>query len=260
MELTASDKHDFTEAAFRQYLQIAKQRFEFIGFDEVKDCLRRDRRSIAILRHDIDASPQRALALAKIEKDEEAKATFFVQLDSFFYNVFEPSILKTLRGIIELGFPIGLHISFAKYPSFCNTKVEIEKAIDFEKNILQKLLNIQLAAVSFHDPPDELLSSARDYSYAGLINTYSKEMFDNFTYVSDSNGYWRHASLSETLNIPRAGRLQILLHPEWWQKKQMLPWERIARCVEGRLHNNKSLYVNNLNGLGRKNVGFNSSD
>lgn len=42
----------------------------------------------AILRHDIDNSPEKALQLAKLEKKLSVRSTYFVLLTSDFYNVF----------------------------------------------------------------------------------------------------------------------------------------------------------------------------
>lgn len=247
--------HDFTETAFREYIRMAKTRYRFIGFKEIETYMGNDREPALILRHDIDASPHRALALAKIEKQEGVKATFFVQLDSYFYNVFEKDVLTILRKISQLGFSLGLHISISKYEINLD-EAAIEEMIRFEKQILERFLDVNLEAVSFHDPSKKLLSLATDYTYAGLVNSYAKKITEKFMYVSDSNGYWRYKKLSEMLNDPDATRLQVLLHPEWWQKRPMQPWEKIERCVEGRRENQKSTYINNLKNMGRKNLGL----
>ena len=55
---------DFTENAYQKHLELAKKNYRFIFYDQISD---KDR--LCLWRHDIDYSPQRGLALAKIESN-----------------------------------------------------------------------------------------------------------------------------------------------------------------------------------------------
>ena len=56
-----------------------------------------------ILRHDIDNSPEQALALARVEREMGVHSTYFVLLRSEFYNVAARRCLETLGQIQALG-------------------------------------------------------------------------------------------------------------------------------------------------------------
>jgi len=66
-------------------------------------------------RHDIDFSPQRALALAKTEASFGAVATYFVSPRLRFYNLFEPGIAAVIAQIVALGHTLGPHFDSEAY-------------------------------------------------------------------------------------------------------------------------------------------------
>jgi hypothetical protein len=49
-------------------------------------------------------------------------------------------------------------------------------------------------------------------------------------------------------------RIQVLTHPEWWQKEVMRPRQRIQRCIDGRAKKIAMLYDKLLQEWGRENV------
>ena len=87
------NKKDFTE---KNYLKILKNINSNVIFFSEKD----KKKSFTLLRHDIDFSPHRALALAKIEKKIGVRSTYFIQLTSLYYNVFESSVTKKFFKIL----------------------------------------------------------------------------------------------------------------------------------------------------------------
>ena len=71
-ELIKLDYHfeDFTTENYARLLDIAKERFLFINYNEIVDNVR-----FVVWRHDIDVAPHRALDLAKIEYEKNVKST-----------------------------------------------------------------------------------------------------------------------------------------------------------------------------------------
>jgi hypothetical protein len=217
---------DFTEARYGALLERSRTRFAFCGFT---DELRRD--GIALWRHDIDFSPQRALALAKIEASLGVRATYFVLLGSSFYNPFEPAVRDVLREIAALGHDLGLHYDAASFHGNASTHAE---RIAFEADTLTRQLQTGVRTFSLHNPsvsPDAKLDALR---YAGLVNASAPGLRTQFTYVSDSNGRWRFRSLHEAIDDAAVSRLYALTHPEWWTPEPMLPGARVERCIKGR--------------------------
>jgi len=86
----------------------------------------------------------------------------------------------------------------------------------------------------------------------GLLNAYAALLMDNCTYVSDSNGYWRFKSWTETL-ATNPSRLYLLTHAEWWVEKEVSPATRICHAIEDRARSNWREYCRNLTAHGREN-------
>jgi hypothetical protein len=239
---------DFTTARYRELLASAAQRFRFVRFGT--DVPEED---TALWRHDIDFSPQRALALARLEHAAGIAATYFVQLSSRYYGAFEPETAAALREIASLGHDIGLHfdpvvVSHRAAPDY-------DARLGFEAAALASLVEAPVGAFSLHNPTTIVGSSLDGRSHAGLLNASHPSLRDRFTYVSDSNGLWRHRSLHDAIADPEVHRLYALTHPEWWQDDVMPPRQRIQRCLDGRAEAGGRHYDGLLARHGRPNVG-----
>jgi hypothetical protein len=217
---------DFTEARYRVLLETARLRFRFRQFD---DDLSGD--DIALWRHDIDFSPHRALALAKLEAEAGVTASYFVLIGSPFYNPFEIAVVAILREIAALGHRIGLHYDAE---AFAGSTVQHEERIAAQAALLSRETGALVPFFSIHNPsvsPDVRLDAPR---HGGLVNASAPALRAQFTYVSDSNGRWRHGSLDEVVGDAMISRLYALTHPEWWTTEPLTPSKRVQRCIDGR--------------------------
>ena len=241
------DWTQFTETAYFNLLSLAKSNYKFIKYTgNLKEAC------VLLWRHDVDFSVHRAFRLAEIEKTLDLTSTFFFQLSSPAYNIFEDTIIVLIKEIIYLGHSIGLHFN----PSLYKDKSKDEKLekILWEKNILETLLETNIHAVSFHNPEFDDWISVDAHFLHGMINTYSRFFKENFTYCSDSNGYWRFESIGSVLRNKKNSRLQILTHPENWTKEPLPPRKRIQRCFEGRAARCLEEYDRLLLASGRMNI------
>lgn len=234
---------DFTEDNYHKLLKMISN--ETIFYSEI------DKKNFFTLwRHDVDFSVHRSNAIAKIEKQNNIKATYFFQLGSYFYNVFEQEIKELILEIKELGHEIGLHFDPTQYN--IASKKDLEKYLSFEKNILESLFDVKIKVFSFHNPTAEILMYD-EFMYADMINTYAKYFKEEVQYCSDSNGYWRHKRLEDFL-AQKYDKIQVLTHPGWWQKDIMSPRKRIQRCIDGRADKLAQKYDKSLEEFGRENV------
>ena len=97
---------DFTIANYRHLLLLAKERgFEFILH---KDEYLSDRKDV-IWRHDVEFEPDIALTMARIEHELGVIATYFFQLHSPYYNLFDVHYTKVFH-IFRTTFCLFLHI------------------------------------------------------------------------------------------------------------------------------------------------------
>jgi hypothetical protein len=227
---SAENREDFTLANYRQLIQLAKQRFFFATYDNLDSSTSKQSKQLW-WRHDVDSSINRAVHLARIERDEGVKATYFIMLHSEFYNFFEKNQISLLEEIISYGHDIGLHFD----PTFYEISniSELEIAIKKEVEILQAVLGVKPVALSYHSPTHEHLAFDA-HEYGGLTNCYSQYFKNVVSYCSDSNGYWRFRRLEDVLKDENISILQVLTHPECWQDSIMPHRQRIFRCAYGR--------------------------
>jgi hypothetical protein len=241
------NEEDFTEINYRNLILKTKKNYEFIFYNDIE---KNKTFNNVVWRHDVDISVHKAFTLANIENEESVKSTFFIQLSSAYYNVFEEEIKILIKEILLLGHQIGVHIDPTVYD--VNSTEEFEKFLSFEKDILEKLFNTKIYAFSFHNPLEAHLNLGTS-EICGMVNTYSSYLQNNFEYCSDSCGYWRHKRLEDFLEKGYEN-IQVLTHPEWWQNKIMSPRDRVHRCIDGRALKQKINYDKGLEKLGRLNV------
>lgn len=238
------DKYYYKDFLESNYIKLLKKiRYKTIFYDEIDF-----HKSYTLWRHDIDLSVHRAYSLASIENKLNIKSTFFIYLGSSFYNIFEKNIAHLIFDILSFGHRLGLHFDSNKYT--INNQKELEKFLTFEKKIFENLFNTEIKVFSFHSPSNEILKYD-NFKYSNMINVYSNYFKKNVHYCSDSDGYWRHKRLEDFLN-KNYEKIQVLTHPGWWQKKEMSPFERVKRSIDGRSANVIKEYKKTFKILKRK--------
>lgn len=239
---------DFTVDAYADVLSAAAARYRFLRFSE----LAADG-DVALWRHDIDFSPQRALALAKIEAAHGVCATYFVQVSSRFYSVFEPEVAFVLRQIVALGHDIGLH--FDAEVCAHQASPDYDRRIAFEARVLEEVVETEVGAFTLHNPTTLVGVSLNEQTRAGLVNGSCSELRTRYAYCSDSNGLWRFRRLADMVADPAVGRLYALTHAEWWQDIPTTPRQSLQRCINGRAEFCSNYYDGLLEVNNRPNIG-----
>lgn len=237
---------DFTLNNLYELLFKIKNNYKFVDYFNTKN-----ENSFVIMRHDVDMSLEYALKIAEIESSLDIKATYFLWLQSQFYNAFEESNKDIIKNIIDLGHNIGIHFDHSYY-NVKNEK-ELTKYLSYDKYIFNKILNIDVKIFSFHNPNEFTLKWKKN-KYADLINTYSDIFYNEIAYCSDSNGYWIYERLEDVINKKKYNKLQILLHPEWWQEEVLSPRNRVLNIINRRSDKIIKEYDIKLAEIGRKNV------
>lgn len=239
---------DFTHANYARLLKLAAEHHVFRHYHDIQEG-----ENYVLWRHDIDMSVDNALALSTIEKQHGAVATYFVHLHSDYYNFMDQYSYKKLSAIIDNGHELALHFD----PGFYNisSQEELTEKLALEKHMLEKLFGIEVKVFSFHNPTEPILSFD-DLRYAGMINTYSHRL-KQIAYCSDSNGYWRHKSIYDTLLASAESPVQVLTHPEWWTERVSSPKERVWACIDNKADELKGNYDANLKKYDRQNIDWN---
>ncbi len=239
---------EFTVDRYAELLSAAAERYRFLRFTD-----NASQGDVALWRHDIDISPQRALALAKVEAASGVIATYFVQVSSRYYSVLEPEIASVLREIVALGHDIGLHFD----AHVCSHQVsgDYDRRIAFEAHILEEVAETRVASFTLHNSTTLVGVSLNEPYRAGLINGTCSDLRNSYSYCSDSNGLWRFRTLAEMIADPSVTRLYALTHPEWWQSEPMPPRQRLQRCIDGRKNWLENYYDELLAANDRPNIG-----
>lgn len=222
----------FTYDAYRNLLQtMSDHGYEYAGYENWNE-----KRRCVILRHDIDNDIEKALALAKIEKQEGVKSTYFVLVTSDFYNVYSSRSVKLLQGILDCGHEIGLHFDEVRYPEICTPENAKEKILE-EARFLGVVLGKEIKSVSMHRPSEMMLEA--NLEIPGITNSYGKIFFKDFKYLSDSRKRWREP-IVEIIASEQYKRLHILTHAIWYNKENVSIHDSIYNFVNT---GNRSRYL-----------------
>lgn len=241
---------DFTVDHYKALLDLATKNYPIVRYSNIPYGER-----FLLWRHDCDYSLNRALSLAKLEHEHGVIATYFVNIHSEFYNLFERTQLNILHQIVALGHDVGLHFDAAFYKT--PSENALENKIRLEADLLESFIGVRPTAFSFHNPTAAHLCCEAE-KYAGLVNCYSKTFKSSVSYCSDSNGYWRFRRLFDVLESNTDSNLQVLTHPGWWQDNVMPPRQRIFRSVYGRAEAVMHQYDTGLQSCGRENYSGNA--
>lgn len=160
--------NDFTFLNYESLLELAKQKYKFVTFDENQNF----KNKIILLRHDVEFSVPIALKMARIETSLGIRATYFVQLHGDFYNALEKETFQNLKQIESLGHKLALHFD----PHFWNITDEkqLEEYLLIDKTTFEQYFNVAPIAFSFHNNNSFTLSCEKEL-YAGILNVYSKK-------------------------------------------------------------------------------------
>ena len=174
----------------------------------------------AILRHDVDVSPRRAVCLAEHESDWGVAATYLVQVDCPLYRLDDSEGRSGLARLAQLGHEVGLHVDVN---AAAEDPAAIETRVDVARGQLEELTGGPVRSVSFHRPLPGLLRGPTHV--AGLVNAYGGELMT--AYLSDSEGRWRQGEPIGQIRAVEGRFLQLLVHPIWWAEGHLSPADRL---------------------------------
>lgn len=188
-------------------------RHRFVRFADLVDDQPPD--PFCILRHDVDYSLDSAIALARDEAARGIRATYFLLVNSEYYNLLSPSSAHVPSAIADLGHEIGLHYDVRFLRPF--PRERWERLLDAQAALLGELCGQPIASIAMHQPglhgDDPFRHSSR------YLNAYSDRFTREMPYVSDSCRAWRNTAWQMLTEGPLPGRLQLALHPINWAEE-----------------------------------------
>lgn len=234
---------DFTYASYRRLLELLRRTNRNVTFKDlpIDDPAAR----YFVLRHDIDYSPEAALRMAQLEAGMGIRATYFLLLNTSYYNLLSEEYCKCPRKLIELGHDVGFHYDVAALS--CAGKDRLGDTLRAHVAMLEQLTRTPVRAIAMHNP-----SVSGEDPFRGhreFLNVYDDRCVKEGAYFSDSCGVWR----PETLNVFQSGtlppRFQLLIHPMFWNEQSADRWTRldhvadeIIRRLRGRVADQKEMW------------------
>ncbi|MBE5857828.1 MAG: hypothetical protein E7296_09735 [Lachnospiraceae bacterium] len=203
----------FTYDAYGALIErLCERNYSFVDYSGASN-----KDKTVIMRHDIDFSIDKATVISSIEREHKVKSVFFVLLTSDFYNVFSKKNCYMLDKILNDGNVIGLHFDETRYPDYEGDLRAISEKIVEEKKVLERLLGIDVTCFSAHRPSKEFINS--DLRIQGMINSYGREFFQEYRYLSDSRMAWREP-VEDIIDSGEFDKLHILTHSFWYNKSE----------------------------------------
>ena len=175
--MTNREKYHFDDFTFENYNNLVKlavsRGFNFISYSDEKNPLRKE----ILWRHDVEFEPDIALTMAEIEYKNGAIGTYFFQLHSQLYNLFDIHYRDVFHKIKDMGHFVGLHFD-CRYWGISDEK-QLDDYITLDREYMERNLGVKINAFSFHNTTP-FTQSCLEYSYGGLINVYSNYFKENF--------------------------------------------------------------------------------
>lgn len=197
----------FSKDGYRALLQcFFELGYEFVFINEIVN----DQPHV-FLRHDVDLCLERAAQLAAIEHEQGVKSTYYVLLNTEFYNPFSALGRKAILDILSCGHRIGLHFDASHYPDHPGA---LGEAASLECELLENLLEAPVDSISFHRPARTL--QGRAGTIAGRAHAYEPRFFSELAYYADSQGVWRFGHPLDDVTVQAGKAIQLVTHPIWW--------------------------------------------
>jgi hypothetical protein len=198
---------------------------------------------VVLLRHDVDRRPDRALAMARREKDAGLVATYFFRVRA---GVLDPAVV---RAVADLGHEVGYH-----YESVAQARGDLDRArVLFARDLARLRELAPVTTASMHGSPllpwdNRALWSRVSPADFGLVGEVYRDLdYQAIHYVSDTGRTWHPTrfnvrdrldvppgevveTTAELIDLVRAGRrprLCILTHPERWSSS-LVGWSLSA--------------------------------
>ncbi len=228
---------DFTFQAYSAYLEAIKNTYDrILRFDEYLTTEKKPA-SFALIRHDVDRHPLKALHMARLESEMGLHSTYYFRIKP---HVFDPSIVRTIR---RLGHEIGYH-----YETLSDANGDHSTALkQFEYHLSRMRKHSRINTISMHGRP---LSSHNnlDLWRCPKVRSKLKKMYDisgeiyldidyrDIAYLSDTGRNWDQIrsnkrdrvksdiqirlkngrELLTALQNKRWNKIVFQIHPERW--------------------------------------------
>jgi hypothetical protein len=183
-----------------------------VAFADLREGIPDER--LVILRHDVDYVPEAALSLAREEASRGIRATYFLLLNGFYYNLLDPRYATVASQLVELGHEVGLHYDVNFLRRFPDG--QWPRLMEMQAGVLATLSGEPVTTIAMHQPGLYGQDPLRHRTDLPFLNAYDDRFCRAMTYASDSCRAWRDATWELLSRGPLPKQLQLALHPLNW--------------------------------------------
>ena len=202
----------YSLAAYRDILAGAQVRgARFAAFAEAPGSTSGS--GVIYLRHDVDYSLGMAVELAEVNAALGVAGTFFLLLRSPVYNLLSYASQPYLQRLQQLGQRLGFHVA----PPLDGpvTAESMAGVVRDEFDLVARHVSGIEPVFAWHNTTPAILELGLDLDVPGLVNAYSRKLFKEIPYHTDTGmrytvAEWRAIAGSD------APAMQLLFHPELW--------------------------------------------
>lgn len=212
---------DFTYDFLRELLALARER------GDVRPLADGVEAPGVVVRHDIDLSLERAVAVGAVEAEVGVRATFLVMVDSPLYDLDSAAARAALAELRDQGHHVGLHMDLGPRGERAGLALDdVRPEVQACRERLEAVLGEDVRAISFHRPADPLVAALAPVAeVCGMVNAYAAPLMR--CYLADSAGAWRHGDPRPVLRDPPCETVQLLVHPFWWGDEHLSAADRL---------------------------------
>jgi hypothetical protein len=205
---TFEDSFDY-QTLWRLLARIG-DRHRFVRFADLIDG--QPQGPVCLLRHDVDYTLDAALALAREEAARGIRATYFLLVNSAYYNLLSPSHGHVPAAIAGLGHEVGLHYDVGLLRHFARERWD--DLLKMQAALLEGLSGQPVRSIAMHQPGlnvDDPFHDTPQY-----LNAYADRFTKQMPYLSDSCRAWRNTAWRTLTAEHLPDRFQLALHPINW--------------------------------------------
>lgn len=178
-----------------------------------------------ILRHDIDYTLNGVLDMAQIEHSLGCTASYLFRVHADEYNLFSCVAFTLIQRLLSMGHEVGLHFEAMNVGRALGMNpIEL---LHHEKLVIEAIIGFPVITCSEHREISSIIHNTpvfrelndpyeAGFKHYAMDSRYVRDM----KYLSDSNANWREGDPS--LHYGKHERMQILIHPDWWFKYDLL--------------------------------------
>ena len=209
---------DFSYDHYKEIIELAKGKYRIMTMQEYSASRQNE---VLVLRHDIDTNPQRALRMAKIERNLDVRSTYFVRVHAEMYNPFGFKTYRRLKEISRMGHEIGLHFENLDFSRI--TEEDSSSVLKREIQVLQTVLGIKIRGVAAHRGFSGIDNSdfVRNMNLSEFDLEYeAHQLTRDCLFVSDSLRRWTRTNGRCVCQIMQEDhpRICLLIHPQFWYR------------------------------------------